>query len=510
MDSGIQFSRMAPPREITPAAGAENNPEVSSPQNQPTGEAAGVFRKLFSEAVAAVKEEKEVPDGTPKETLEGAADGDESCQTGKEEDLQLQFAAVGLLPPSVVPTQTEPVPEDGTSAASLMEVTDGSKMPTAPVLTAAESLPLTEALPEEGQRDFQGKAFAEKLVEEQIPKETAGEAPIPREAVSEEPTLQENIPEESVPRGTFPEAVASQRVASEEAKTQKIASEDPILQSAGEESPTARVNATTAANSEVLPVKEALPDFKVALEAEAGIQSKPEKEITFTEDNVLKAEPERDLEKPQTTEEDAPKLFQEEKGEGLQSRGFEERISPSASANVQDVSVTATPQEKEAVPAYSQISKEIMQRLEQKGPSEFRMSLEPADLGEIEIRMQLSAGKLVIDIAAVNSRTQSLLAGQVNDLVMSMGLQNVKVEVVQTGNNVMTGYETTDNQTQAYAAANYFGQSGNNRQAFQQREYSQNLSRLAAMAVRNAGKKEMVSNVGSVQRSLAGGMDYTI
>ena len=81
--------------------------------------------------------------------------------------------------------------------------------------------------------------------------------------------------------------------------------------------------------------------------------------------------------------------------------------------------------------AYSQINREILTKLEQKGPMEFSMQLKPEDLGTIDIKMKISEGKLVIDIMAASPKTQSLLASQVDRLVANLGLQNVKVENIQ-------------------------------------------------------------------------------
>jgi flagellar hook-length control protein FliK len=80
---------------------------------------------------------------------------------------------------------------------------------------------------------------------------------------------------------------------------------------------------------------------------------------------------------------------------------------------------------------YSQIGNEILTKLEQKGPAEFRMQLEPEDLGQIDIKLKFSEGKLMIDILAASARTQALLTSQVDKLISSLGLQNVHVESVQ-------------------------------------------------------------------------------
>lgn len=103
----------------------------------------------------------------------------------------------------------------------------------------------------------------------------------------------------------------------------------------------------------------------------------------------------------------------------------------------------------EASEPYNQIKEEILSKLEQKGSTEFRMQLEPEDLGQIDIKLKLSEGKLVIDILAANSKTQALLTNQVDKLIASMGLQNVLVESVQVSQQMNS--QTQDNsQSQGY------------------------------------------------------------
>ena len=82
---------------------------------------------------------------------------------------------------------------------------------------------------------------------------------------------------------------------------------------------------------------------------------------------------------------------------------------------------------------HSQISQEILSRLEKKGPMEFKMQLEPESLGKIDVNLKFHDGKLIIDILAASGRTHALLASQVDKLIQSMGLQNVQVENVQVG-----------------------------------------------------------------------------
>ncbi|HYE67132.1 MAG TPA: flagellar hook-length control protein FliK [Anaerovoracaceae bacterium] len=103
----------------------------------------------------------------------------------------------------------------------------------------------------------------------------------------------------------------------------------------------------------------------------------------------------------------------------------------------------------EASEPYNQIREEILSKLDQKGSTEFKMQLHPEDLGQIDIKLKLSEGKLVIDILAANSKTQALLTGQVDKLIASMGLQNVQVESVHVSQQMNS--QTQDNsQSQGY------------------------------------------------------------
>lgn len=98
---------------------------------------------------------------------------------------------------------------------------------------------------------------------------------------------------------------------------------------------------------------------------------------------------------------------------------------------------------------YSQIGDQILAKLEQNGPKEFKMQLEPEDLGQIDIKLKLNDGKLMIDILAANSKTQALLTSQVDKLISSMGLQNVQVESVQVGQQ-MNSQSQDSQQNQAF------------------------------------------------------------
>jgi len=128
---------------------------------------------------------------------------------------------------------------------------------------------------------------------------------------------------------------------------------------------------------------------------------------------------------------------------------------PQEAPNLYNAVQTGTAEQNPDIPSvnkaepYSQIRDEILTKLEQKGPSEFKMQLEPAELGQIDIKLRLSEGKLIIDILAASAKTQALLISQVDKLIAGMGLQNVQVESVQVGQQ--TNYQGQDSsQGQGY------------------------------------------------------------
>lgn len=117
-------------------------------------------------------------------------------------------------------------------------------------------------------------------------------------------------------------------------------------------------------------------------------------------------------------------------------------------AGAADTAAATQTDQPSAAGAYSQVSGEILAALEKKGPSEFKMQLQPEDLGQIDISLKISQGKLIIDIMADKTQTQALLTGQVDKLISSLGLQNVQVESVQVSQQMNS--DSQSSQHQAY------------------------------------------------------------
>ncbi len=158
----------------------------------------------------------------------------------------------------------------------------------------------------------------------------------------------------------------------------------------------------------------------------------------------------------------------ETEGINLERNGFQNSIQGAVSTR-NAAETSQLPQPVETSQPYSQIKAEILTKLEENGPTEFKMQLDPEDLGQIDIKLKLSDGKLIIDILAANTKTQAMLTGQVDKLIASMGLQNVVVESVHV--NQQMNSQTQDNsQSQGFTmnAAMDFSQRKQQEQAQQQ------------------------------------------
>lgn len=124
----------------------------------------------------------------------------------------------------------------------------------------------------------------------------------------------------------------------------------------------------------------------------------------------------------------------------------------SISATQTGVSVQVEPAQAEVrAPAYTQIEKAIASTLQNQGPKEFRLQLQPESLGMIDIKLKLEANKMTIEIMAAGAKTQALLTGQVDKLVQGLGLQmhNVQIESVQVSSREA---ELSSQQQQSFTA----------------------------------------------------------
>jgi hypothetical protein len=76
-----------------------------------------------------------------------------------------------------------------------------------------------------------------------------------------------------------------------------------------------------------------------------------------------------------------------------------------------------------------QIETEILKNMENQ-KMEFRMQLQPADLGKVDVRMVLESGKLVVEIIS-SAKTNEMLARQADSLATALRLDNPELSSVQ-------------------------------------------------------------------------------
>ena len=188
--------------------------------------------------------------------------------------------------------------------------------------------------------------------------------------------------------------------------------------------------------------------------------------------------------------------------DSLRTTAYQSQIQSTGSA---DPMIQTT----ETTEAYSQISGKILSSLEQKGPTEFKMQLEPENLGQIDINLKIKEGKLIIDIIADKAYTQNLLTSQVDKLISSMGLQNVQVESVQVGQQMNSDSRNGQSQTYQMNSGMDFSQGRQNSNSGQTSENKQSFStgifgRTAEMTA------EETLRVNQMTRESFGRMNYVI
>ncbi|MDN5308033.1 MAG: flagellar hook-length control protein FliK [Eubacteriaceae bacterium] len=138
-------------------------------------------------------------------------------------------------------------------------------------------------------------------------------------------------------------------------------------------------------------------------------------------------------------------------GSGLQEETAE---APSVEADGKQVDVQSLLGVKSTAPAtkaepaqlLSQVQDAIVENFELNTDKTFKVTLNPERLGEIDVEMAFSNGKLTINILAASQETHELLSKQIDQLVRSLALQKVSVETVTINRSVE---ETADSGQQA-------------------------------------------------------------
>jgi flagellar hook-length control protein FliK len=107
---------------------------------------------------------------------------------------------------------------------------------------------------------------------------------------------------------------------------------------------------------------------------------------------------------------------------------------------------TAPATKAEPTQLLSQVQDAIVENFEANTDKTFKVTLNPESLGEIDVEMAFSNGKLTINILAASQETHELLSKQIDQLVRGLALQKVSVETVTINRSVE---ETADSGQQA-------------------------------------------------------------
>lgn len=102
-----------------------------------------------------------------------------------------------------------------------------------------------------------------------------------------------------------------------------------------------------------------------------------------------------------------------------------------------------------------QIKAQVIKNLENER-TEFRMQLQPEELGKVNVKMILEGGKLSVEIAALNPKSTEMLARQVESLVASLKASGADVSSV----NVVTANENASAQMDGEYNLNNFQNRG--------------------------------------------------
>ncbi|WKY45503.1 flagellar hook-length control protein FliK [Eubacteriaceae bacterium ES2] len=110
------------------------------------------------------------------------------------------------------------------------------------------------------------------------------------------------------------------------------------------------------------------------------------------------------------------------------------------------VKTVSTEMKTEPAQVLSQVQDAIVENFEADTDKTFKVTLNPESLGEIDVEMEFSNGKLTINILAASQETHELLSKQIDQLVRGLALQKVSVETVTINRSVE---ETADSGEQA-------------------------------------------------------------
>ena len=104
-------------------------------------------------------------------------------------------------------------------------------------------------------------------------------------------------------------------------------------------------------------------------------------------------------------------------------QGIQQRMT----SEVNPVAPEAVQQTEKPAP-FVQVADKIAEAAAKGEPTALKMTLNPEQLGEIEIKIDMTQGKLQIGITAENPETLNLLSGQLEKLTTRLGLHQFQIE----------------------------------------------------------------------------------
>lgn len=172
------------------------------------------------------------------------------------------------------------------------------------------------------------------------------------------------------------------------------------------------------AEAETVSVKEA-PATRVQTTAQQKpTEQTPVSQLTKSDRAVMDMqEPVRKTEKPQI------------KGENENAVAAVQQTEVKSEQLQQTAKVAQPQREVHRSDAMEQVRIQLDKNIENQ-KMEFRMQLQPQELGKVDVKMVLEGGRLAVEIIAANSKTAEILQRQVDGLVHSLKLSNMDVQSV--------------------------------------------------------------------------------
>jgi|GEM_PF-3037121 len=143
-------------------------------------------------------------------------------------------------------------------------------------------------------------------------------------------------------------------------------------------------------------------------------------------------------------------------------------------------------QQTEKPAPFAQVADKIAEAAAKGEPTALKMTLNPEQLGEIEIKIDMAQGKLQIGITAENPETMNLLSGQLEKLTTRLGLHQFQIEGITLNPAVPTIHPSSNTGTNSNLQQNLAG--GLSWQMGQQPGEGRNNESGRAGSQRNSGR----------------------